>query len=366
MLTRRRALHLAASLLAPVGIPTDVPARGTPAAVPVPVVFPRDDGPHAEPLEWWYYTGHLFTDAGDRYGFEFVVFKAEVGGLLGYAAHVAITDNPRGRFAYDQRRVLAPATADDPTDAGFDLGVGEWRMTGVGGQDRLRATMPGYGIDLALSATKPPALHGADGFVRFPGAKGYTYYYSRTRMDITGTLTVDGASVAVTGEAWFDHQWGDFRTLQEGGWDWYALQLDDVRDVMLYVVRDAAGGPPYLEGSLVAADGALTALAGDDVAIAATGSWTSPTTGVTYPSGWDVTIPPADLSLALTPTMPDQELDTRASTGVVYWEGEVLIVGESAGTAIGGLGYVESTALVEPVRGSGDGMTGIARRRGHA
>lgn len=317
------------------------PVIGTPRAVE-PIAFPRDDGPHDVPIEWWYYTGHLFTEAGDRYGFEYVVFKAERRGILGYASHFAITDNPRGAFAYDQRAALAPPDANTPGERGFDIAVGDWTMAGANGDDRLVADLPGYAIDLRLSGEKPPVLHEGDGYIDY-GSGSYTYYYSRTRIAIEGTLVVDGVPLAVTGEAWFDHQWGDFFSVIASGWDWYALQLDDGSEVMLYVVRGLEGGGTRLDGSLVAADGTATVLTGDDFAIEATGTWTSPTTGGTYPSGWRITIPDKEIELTLTPTLPDQELDTTETTGVIYWEGEVTVDGTRDGTPLEGLGYVELT-----------------------
>lgn len=312
---------------------------------PIPVELPRDDGPHDVATEWWYYTGHLLTPSGDRYGFQYVIFKAKRGDLLGYVGHFAVTDNPRARFAYDERIAAAAGVSrpgPGPDGGGFDLTLGDWRMSGANGEDELRAAMPGYAIDLALDPGKPAALHDGDGFIRYT-ADSASYYYSRTRMPISGTLTLDGEAVPVTGEAWMDHQWGDFQTYQEGGWDWYAIQLDDGRDIMLYVIRDPAGNPAIVDGSIVAADGSLTILDEGDFTVAGTDTWTSPETGTTYPSGWRATIPAQDLSLIITPSLPDQELDTRATTGVIYWEGEATVAGTSRGEPIAGLAYVELT-----------------------
>jgi predicted secreted hydrolase len=331
--------------------PTDVPATPSPFAepeagkndAPLPVELPRDDGPHDVRLEWWYYTGHLFTETGDRYGFEFVVFKGYRGALPGYASHFAITDNPRGRFAYDQRLGFVPN--DLPLSEGFDLRVSEWRMSGVGANDRLIAEMADYGIDLALQSRKPAVLHDGDGYIDY-GSGEASYYYSRTRMTVVGQLVVRGQPVRVTGETWFDHQWGEFSTY-EGGWDWYALQLDDDTELMLYVIRAPDGGPLVVDGSLVAADGSLTVLDRDDFSIVATSTWTSPRTGATYPSGWRIELPSQQLTLDVLPSLPDQELDTTATTGVIYWEGEVVVSGTHADHPVAGLGYVELTGYAE-------------------
>jgi predicted secreted hydrolase len=313
---------------------------------PVPVAFPRDDGPHRNTIEWWYYTGHLKTERGDRYGFQFVIFKGERGGLVAYASHFAVTDAVRGAFRYDERLVVGAADEASVSGGGFDLQVGDWWMRGEDGEDRVVASMPGYAISLRLSGVKPPTLHGGDGFVPY-GSGQWTYYYSRTRLEVAGALAVDGETFAVTGLAWMDHQWGEFTTWADGGWDWFAVHLDDGWDLMLYRILAPDGLPEILHGSLVAPDGELVLLGSEDFSATATGTWTSPETGTTYPSGWSIEVPAAELALALTPTLLDQELDTSVTTGQIYWEGEVTIEGTRAGQDIGGLGYVELTGYAD-------------------
>ncbi|MBA2595572.1 MAG: hypothetical protein H0V00_02995 [Chloroflexia bacterium] len=317
-------------------------AQGTPDATdaPIPVEFPRDDGPHDSTIEWWYFTGHLFTQADDRYGFEYVIFRARNGDLEGYVSHLALTDNAQGQFAYDQRIQGAPGVAGE--GAPLDLNLNGWTMQGGDGQFALAAAMPGYALTLDVAATKPAALHDGDGYIDY-GNGTASYYYSWTRMDVTGSLDLGAGSVPVTGEAWMDHQWGDFATFAGGGWDWFALQLDDGADVMLYLIRDADGTALRVDGTIVAADGEVTILDDGDFAVTATGEWTSVETGTTYPSGWILEIPEAELVMRVIPTMPDQELDTRPTTGVIYWEGEVLVAATRGGQPVGGFGYVELT-----------------------
>lgn len=339
-----RLLILVVALLALVAGPlNDATAQGTPVSdAPRPITFPRDDGPHNEPIEWWYYTGHLNTENGDRYGFEFVVFKAQVGTITGYASHFAITDSSAGSFHYDQRLGFAPEDASVERETGFDLLADDWSMSGLGGSDQLSAAMDGYAIDLELTSEKEPALHDGDGYIDYGDGEG-SYYYSRTRMVVSGTLTVDGIASPVTGESWFDHQWGDFSTFSRGGWDWYSIQFDDQTELMLYVVRDLDGSDAIVDGSYIAADGSLTVLEPTDFVLTPTSTWTSEKSGSTYPAGWTVEIPLIDLVIDITPTLADQELDTTQSTGVIYWEGEVIVEGTKGETPITGLGYVELT-----------------------
>ena len=126
-----------------------------------------------------------------------------------------------------------------------------WQLAGANGTDRIVAALtPGeaataggsFGLTLDLRSTKPPALHDHDGFVDF-GPAGSSYYYSRTRLAATGELELDGERLQVTGIAWFDHQWGDFVTVGAGGWDWFAINLDDGTDITVSLVYDAVGAP---------------------------------------------------------------------------------------------------------------------------
>jgi len=348
------------------------PAPRTPApavaADPQPVVFPRDDGPHGRLTEWWYYTGHLEAADGRTFGFEYVVFRAERGGFpVSWASHLAITDESGARFAYGQRSEVGPQVDRSPRDAagtpiGFSFSLAgsgpagsgaAWTMAGSGDRDTLSALtgpaeaagapMPnGFGLQLALTAAGTPVLHDGDGWVDFGAASG-SYYYSRPRMSAAGTLVVDGEPVAVTGTAWFDHQWGDFIAVGGGGWDWFAVNLDDGTDLTISLVRGADGADALVYGTLVHPDGTPSHLAGDQIAVETLGHWTSPRTGATYPSGWRVQISGAGLDLVVTPTLRDQELDTRSTTGVVYWEGSEHVSGTRGGQPVAGKGYVELT-----------------------
>jgi putative drug exporter of the RND superfamily len=356
----------------------DPPARPSPPAPsatptrppdPQPVQLPADEAPHDRLTEWWYYTGHLRTADERRFGFEFVIFRAERGSFpVTWASHLALTDEDGDRFMYDQRSEIGPQVDRGGlagTAAGFDLsitgtdplseiiGLGNgataapgqtpWRMRGLLGRDQLTAAGTDFGLDLQLTATREqPVLHDGDGWVEF-GPAGGSYYYSWPRMDATGTLVVDGQALAVDGSAWFDHQWGDFIAVGAGGWDWFAVNLDDGTDLTISQVRDADGSYPLIYGTLVEPGGDVRHLDADDLTVAITAHWTSPHTGTTYPAGWRIELPADELAIELTPTVADQELDTRPTTGVVYWEGSQVVRATRAGEPIGGDAYVELT-----------------------
>jgi predicted secreted hydrolase len=217
-------------------------------------------------------------------------------------------------------------------------------MAGLNGRDRLDATSlsAGFGLQLDLVAARPFALHDGDGWVDF-GPAGGSYYYSRTRMNAAGMLQTGTGLVPVQGLAWFDHQWGDFIAVGAGGWDWFAVNLDDGTDLTVSLVRSADGSHPLAYGTLVEPSGITRHLPADAFTVTPSGTWTSPRTGASYPSGWRIDVPAERLVIDLRPTVADQELDTRSTSGVIYWEGSQVVEARRAGQAVGGEAYVELT-----------------------
>jgi predicted secreted hydrolase len=307
-----------------------------------PIEFPRDEAPHDMLTEWWYYTGHLEAENGRRYGFEFVVFQTVRGEFpVVYLGQFGITDRSRDTFQHANR--VSQGSQIGRTD-GFDLTVQDWRMRGALGQDAIQVGMDGYSLTAELRSEKPPALHDEDGLVSFDVA-GDSYYYSYTRMTLAGTLIDHGEPLAVRGQAWFDHQWGDFLVMG-GGWDWFSIQLDDGSDVMLNHLRDEAGRIVGVWGTYVDPAGRYRDLRQADFSIEPTGSWTSPASGGTYPMGWSVRLREPSLELRLAPVRLDQELVSQGA-GPTYWEGAVDITGLRSGQPVSGLGYVELTGYAK-------------------
>ncbi len=273
--------------------PTLAPVTPTPtrAPDPQPISVPADEAPHDRLMEWWYYTGHLGAEDGRKFGFEFVIFRGERGSFpVIWASHLALTDETNGLFYYDQRSEIGPQV-DLSTEEGFDLSIRgsddrgvpdlaaePWQMSGLLGDDSLRANSASINLDLDLDAVHElPALHDGDGWLEF-GPAGSSYYYSWTRMGVTGSIAVGGddALIPVEGEAWFDHQWGDFISVGGGGWDWFAVNLEDGTDMTFSLIRDVDGSYPLVYGTLVRPDGSFEHLPNEAFTVTSTSTWTSP------------------------------------------------------------------------------------------
>ena len=208
--------------------------------------------------------------------------------------------------------------------------------------------MDGYAINLDLNALKPPTLHNGDGLITY-GLGGFSYYYSRTRMALSGTLIDHNTPLQVTGQAWMDHQWGNFLALGGGGWDWFSIQLNNFSEMMLYFIRDASGKIISTYIGYIAPNGHDYLLPASALKVTVLDHWKSPVTGANYPSGWTLQIddPQIQATLTLIPELRNQELVVYQSTGNSYWEGAVSISGQTAGNSIQGEGYVELTGYAK-------------------
>jgi len=336
------------------------PAAGFARAVePREFEFPADHGPHpAFRNEWWYITGNVEDPAGRRYGFQVTFFRIALApdppatkGESAWAtsqiwmAHLALTDAHAGRYHHAERFArdgdigLAGARS-----APLAVWLEDWRLERAGdGTWRLGADAGDFALDLAFTPRKPPVLHGDGGLSRKGAGRGNaSYYYSQPRLATTGTVRVDGERRRVAGRAWLDREWSTSALGDEQvGWDWFALQLDDGTDVMIYEMRRRDGvRSRFSYAAVIRPDGRIERLGPEAFHIAVTDEWTSPRGG-TYPAAWRVELDPLAAPLELTPALADQEF----SGSVRYWEGAVDIRrdGESVGR-----GYVELSGYAEP------------------
>jgi predicted secreted hydrolase len=352
----REAVHAAPQ--ATNGIPATTRGGFANARLPWRFVFPRDHAAHfAFQSEWWYYTGHLRSSDGKRFGYELTFFRYGLApgdprpgarqskwrGNQVFPVHLALTDESGQRFVYDERFAREALGMGRASGRRLDVGVDRWSVAGDS-PFRMRASADAVGLDLVQVAEKRPAVHGHDGVsLKASCATCASHYYSMTRLRTSGTLAYGGRRLRVEGISWMDHEFGsDELQRDQAGWDWFSIQLDDRRELMDYRLRKKDGTlTPESSGSLVDPRGQVRYLAREAVLITATGSWKSPHTGATYPSGWRVRVPSAALDLTLVPTVRDQELANTAG-GVSYWEGAVDIRDTASGQRRG-VGYVELT-----------------------
>lgn len=343
----------------------EAPAGFARARAPRPFVLPRDHGPHFDyETEWWYYTGQLEAATGERFGFQLTVFRRglspgpppEGPGLFTnqvYFAHLALSEVGTGRHRSFERWSRGAAGLAGASGEPFRVAIDGWTIEAAspdGSSVRLGARAEGVALQLALRAVKPLVAHGERGLSAKSGDPGNaSYYVGYTRMAAAGTLAVDGRSLAVAGEAWFDHEWSTSALGPEAvGWDWFSLQLDDGRELMYFRIRRRDGGAePVSGGTLVAPSGAARRLLARDVGLEVLSRWRSPATGADYPARWRLTVASEGLELAVDPLIPDQEL--RHSFR--YWEGAVAVSGTARGARLAGRGYVELTGYAEPMRG---------------
>lgn len=327
--------------------------------------FPRDYGAHPEfQTEWWYYTGNLSDASGRRFGYQFTIFRramnpqADAGGSEWrsnqlYMGHFAVTDVDGNHFYHDERFSRAGADlAGAVVDPVYRVWLEDWQVEAQDADAAITTIHAAAGdviLDLTLEQAKPPALQGDNGLSSKSDEPGNaSYYYSLTRLLTEGTLTIQGKTYTVSGASWKDHE---FSTSALGtdalGWDWFGLQLDDNRELMVGQIRLSDGGrDPYFGGLLVYPNGSTRYLSAEAITIESLTTWTSPHTGAVYPSGWNITVDigaEAPLRLSLTPQVLDQELH---GGDIAYWEGTVRIDGD-----VTGYGYVELTGYVDAMTG---------------
>jgi predicted secreted hydrolase len=323
-------------------------------------VFPQDHGPHPEyRIEWWYYTGNLETDTGRHFGYQLTFFRigltpdppqrtSDWATSSVYMAHLAVSDVASGQFYDFERFSRAGAGLAGASGDPFRVFLENWSAQGSGPQGmqmHLQAAAGPVALDLQLESSKPPILQGNQGVSQKGQQEGNaSYYYSLTRMATTGSVTIDGQRYAVSGLSWMDREFST-SALEEGaqGWDWFSLQLDNGRDLMLYVVRHDNPDKAQFFGVLVAPDGSTRHLEASDVQLEVLDKWQSPHSGATYPAQWNIHLPDEGLELLVTPYLADQELDTA----VTYWEGAVQVEGTQQGEPVAGHGYVELTGYAE-------------------
>ena len=342
--------------------------RAAPAspAAPAPIVLPRDFGAHPETrIEWWYATGALdVPGSADPFGFQITFFRSRTGVAADHPsafaarqlifAHAALTDPLARRLRHDQRIARAGFGIARASEGDTDLKLHDWtlrREVTPAGHDYVAvvdAPAQGFAFDLRLSATQPVLAQGEAGYSRKgPQPAQASMYLSEPQLAVRGALVLDGRALAVTGRAWLDHEWSNsLLDVEAVGWDWIGMNLDDGGALMAFRLRRRDGSALWAGGSHRSASGALRVFGADEVAFTPLRVWSSPATQVRYPVEWQVDTPVG--RFAVRARLEAQELDSRASTGAVYWEGLADLFDERGRRV--GRGYLEMTGYAAPLK----------------
>ncbi len=324
---------------------------------PRPFRFPEDHGAHNDyRSEWWYFTGNLGAPNGRRFGYQLTFFRFALApdviesesawrGRQLYMAHFTVTDVEKQQFHSTERFSRTALNLAGARNNRFQIWLHDWSAVSMNGDVfpmRLKAEHQDIAIDLLLNTQKPMVLQGDRGFSRKSDTLGNaSYYYSYTRLETEGSISIDGQDFPVSGNSWMDREWSTSALSDDqAGWDWFSLQLSDDTELMVYQLRLKDGGiDPHSSGTLVPARSDPVALQVDEVNIEVLDEWTSPHSKRTYPSLWRLTIPKQQLQLDVEPLLNNQELNLAFR----YWEGAARVTGTHRGQSVTGFGYVELT-----------------------
>lgn len=356
----RRRLLLAA-LAAPAA---RAAATDYPPVSPRTLVFPRDLGAHPEfRVEWWYLTGWLDAAEGQpAIGFQITFFRTRpdiASNPSAFAArqlviaHAAIADPRAGQLLQDERIARAGFGAVFAAEDDTRLQLDRWRFEREPATGIYRGRIPTRGFDLNVAArpTQPRLLQGEGGWSRKgPLPAQASYYYSEPQLAVQATLVRDGRSQTRTGQAWLDHEWSSsLLDARAAGWDWVGMNLADGSTLTAFQMRAQGGAPDarplWAYAALRSRDGSTRSFAPGEVDFTPIEHWTSPRTRANWPVAQRITI--GKRVFETRPLMLDQELDSRRTSGAVYWEGASHI---AEGGVVVGRGYLEMTGYVTPIR----------------
>ncbi len=368
--------------------------------------FPQDHFSHPEfRTEWWYYSGHLQTQDKNSYGYQLTFFRTalrgktknqksthstprpEARGMLRvdterrslppvknrglaqsnvskwsiqnlYFSHLALTDESKKKFEYREKISRgslgeAGALTYKKNATPFRVWVEDWsaELKGVEmGTHLLKGGNTDFGMELMLVPERNPVIHGQNGISQKAEGEGYaSHYYSISRLKTEGKIFLKGQGFPVQGISWMDHEFGSGQLREyQVGWDWFSIQLDDRMEFMFYQIRHKDGKiDPYSSGTIIYSDGKYQHLTNEEFQIEVLDQWNSRQSKAIYPSKWRIKIPGHRTELLLTPTAKDQELITKESTRVTYWEGSIKVEGKYQGNPVKGTGYAELTGYAK-------------------
>jgi predicted secreted hydrolase len=322
---------------------------------PRPWSFPRDHASHPEfATEWWYFTGRLSDPDGDRFGFELTFFRVALRSeqIVSSSswrtrdliiAHATLSDLSARNFHHSEKVQRAATGLAGAETERFHVWADSWSAEQVDDGLSLRANAEDFDLTLELDPVGEAVLHGNGGLsLKCADGTQASYYYSVPRIATQGQLRVKGKECAVTGSTWMDHEFFTGPTPGDGlGWNWFSVNLDDGRDIMLYAVRHP-DGEVFPFGTLNS-NGTSRPLDMEDASFVPVRLWTSPTTGSSYPVSWRIALPREKIEFSVEAELDAQEIVADASVGFAYWEGYCSFRGLIQAQTVTGEGYVELT-----------------------
>lgn len=354
----KRRTFLASPMLLWAGVVSAAGVDYSPVRAGRPLAFPRDHGSHpAYRTEWWYLTGWLRAADGVGLGMQITFFRNRPGigednpsrfaprQLL--FAHAALSDVRVGRLLHDERAAREGFGLAAAAEGDTGVHIEDWSLKRVGEIYEARIRARDFEYALRFRPVQPLLLQGEGGYSRKgPAASQASYYYSWPHLDVSGTVAMGGRKTGVTGAAWLDHEWSS-AVMASGavGWDWIGINLEDGGALMVFRMRDGRGATHWAGGTHRDAAGKVRVLRRAEIAFVPMRRWRSPRTRAEYPVAMRITTGIGEFLIE--PSMDDQELDSRASTDTVYWEGAVTARGP-AGMA--GRGYLELTGYWKPLK----------------
>jgi predicted secreted hydrolase len=308
-----------------------------------PLAFPADHGAHPEfRVEWWYLTANLKDADGASYGVQWTLFR-QAGKANDrdegwsnrqlFMAHAAVTSRDTHRFAERFARGGVGQAGVEATP--FKAWIDDWQLRSLEASLaplEVRASAKDFSYALRLDSDRGVVLQGEGGYSRKSEQGQASYYYSQPYLRVSGTLVIDGKSIAVTGQGWIDREWSSQPlAANQTGWDWFSLHLQSGDKLMLFRLRHA-DGKHFLSGNWIGADGQSEVLQSN--VIVATPGTTTRIGGRDVPTSWTLSIPSRGLDISTVPLNPKSWIDARFK----YWEGPVRVSGSHAGE-----GYLEMT-----------------------
>ena len=325
------------------------------------LAFPQDRGSHPDfRTEWWYITGHATSVKPDNreFGFQLTFFRSRVTGTQGMTskfaarqlvfAHAAITDVRGQKLWHDQRIAREGFGVASASQQDMNIKLRDWSLKAEGGNYSADLSAADFALKLQFEETQSVLLQGKQGLSRKgPEEKQASYYYSQPQLATRGRLQVKGQSFEVTGKAWLDHEWSEELLHPRAvGWDWIGMNLDDGGALTAFRLRDKDGNAVWDGGSFRSSRGELRIFSPGEVSFKPVRSWKSPLTQTSYPVQWSIYTPTAFYTV--TAVIDNQELDSRNSTGSIYWEGLSELL-DSQGKRVG-VGYLEMTGYNQALR----------------